>query len=84
MPVLQPVFQGFGWKGLSVAGTRCTAGEYARYCRYLVARYGARPAIYLVGADGAGEEPQIGQAARRSSYGTPTGNQPAFIIARTR
>ena len=28
--------------------------EYARYCRYLVARYGARPAIYLVGADGTG------------------------------
>lgn len=33
--------------------------EYARYCRYLVARYGARPAIYLVGADGSGYEPQV-------------------------
>jgi hypothetical protein len=58
VPVLQPVFQGFGWKGLSVAGTVAPPAEYARYCRYLVARYGARPAMYLVGADGSGEEPQ--------------------------
>ncbi|MCG7209625.1 DUF4038 domain-containing protein [Streptomyces arenae] len=59
VPVLQPVFQGFGWKGRSVAGTVVPPHEYARYCRYLVARYGARPVIYLVGADGSGEEPQI-------------------------
>ena len=50
VPVLQPVFQGFGWKGLDVAGTVVPTDEYARYCRYLVARYGARPAVYLVGA----------------------------------
>ena len=59
VPVLQPVFQGFGWKGLDVAGKVVPPEEYARYCRYLVARYGARPAIYLVGADGTGEEPQV-------------------------
>lgn len=59
VPVLQPVFQGFGWKGLSVAGTVVPPAEYARYCRYLVARYGARPMISLVGADGSGYEPQI-------------------------
>lgn len=59
VPVLQPVFQGFGWKGLSVAGTVVPPAEYARYCRYLVARYGARPAIYLIGADGSGYEPQV-------------------------
>ena len=59
VPVLQPVFMGFGWKGLSVAGPVVPPIEYARYCRYLVARYGARPAIYLVGGDGSGYEPQV-------------------------
>jgi hypothetical protein len=59
VPVLQPVFQGFGWKGLDAAGAVVPPGEYARYCRYLVARYGARPAMYLVGADGSGHEPQV-------------------------
>ena len=77
VPVLQPVFQGFGWKGLDVAGTVVPPGEYARYCRYLVARYGARPAIYLVGADGTGEEPQVEAGGREvhdwDAYGQPTG-----------
>jgi hypothetical protein len=59
VPVWQPVFQGFGWKGLDVAGTVVPPEEYARYCRYLVARYGARPAIYLVGGDGSGYDPQV-------------------------
>ena len=58
-PVLQPVFFGFGWKGLDVAGPVVPPAEYARYCRYLVARYGAGPVIYLVGADGSGLEPQL-------------------------
>ena len=55
VPVLQPVFHGFGWKGLDVAGTVVPPSEYAAYCRYLVARYGARPAVYLVGGDGSGD-----------------------------
>lgn len=59
VPVLQPVFMGFGWKGLNVAGPVLPPEEYARYCRYLVARYGARPAIYLVGGDGSGEEAPV-------------------------
>ena len=77
VPVLQPVFQGYGWKGLSVAGTVVPPAEYARYCRYLVARYGARPAIYLVGADGSGYEAQVpagGEEVERwDAYGQPTG-----------
>ncbi|MEU5027517.1 DUF4038 domain-containing protein [Streptomyces milbemycinicus] len=77
VPVLQPVFQGFGWKGRSVAGTVVPPEEYARYCRYLVARYGARPVIYLVGADGSGEEPQIAAGGREieewDAYGQPCG-----------
>jgi Protein of unknown function (DUF4038)/Domain of unknown function (DUF5060) len=59
VPVLSPLFHGFGWKGLGVSGLVVPPDEYARYCRYLVARYGARPAVYLVGSDGAGNEPQV-------------------------
>ena len=76
-PILQPVFHGFGWKGLGVAGPVVPTEEYARYCRYLVARYGARPAIYLVGADGSGTEPQVEaggvEVQRWDAYGQPTG-----------
>jgi hypothetical protein len=77
VPVLQPVFHGFGWKGLRTAGPVAPPAEYARYCRYLVARYGARPAIYLVGADGSGREPQIAAGGEEvelwDAYRQPTG-----------
>jgi len=77
VPVFQPVFQGFGWKGLSVAGIVVPPQEYARYCRYLVARYGAGPAVWLVGADGSGDEPQIAAGGREvqdwDDYDQPTG-----------
>jgi hypothetical protein len=76
-PVWQPVFHGYGWKGLRTAGPVVPPGEYARYCRYLVARYGARPAVWLPGADGAGTEPQIeagGRAFRAAdAYRQPVG-----------
>ena len=75
--VWQPVFHGFGWKGLRAAGPVVPPAEYARYCRYLVARYGARPAIYLVGGDGSGREPQIAAGGREveqwDAYHQPTG-----------
>ncbi len=77
VPVLQPVFQGFGWKGLDVAGTVVPPDQYARYCRYLVARYGAAPVMYLVGADGWGTEAQIAAGGREvrawDCYRQPTG-----------
>ena len=77
VPVFQPVFHGFGWKGLGVAGPVVPPAEYARYCRYLVARYGARPAMYLVGGDGSGYEPQIragGEEIQRwDALAQPTG-----------
>ncbi|WP_225848671.1 DUF4038 domain-containing protein [Streptomyces sp. HPF1205] len=77
VPVLQPVFQGWGWKGLRAAGKVVPPRGYARYCRYLVARYGAAPAIWLVGADGTGEEPQVEAAGREiqewDAYGQPCG-----------
>jgi hypothetical protein len=77
VPVLQPVFMGFGWKGLSVAGPVVPPAEYARYCRYLVARYGARPVIYLAGADGSGREVQVPAGGQEielwDAYAQPTG-----------
>ena len=77
VPVLQPVFMGFGWKGLGVAGPVAPPLEYARYCRYLVARYGARPVVYLVGGDGSGYEPQVpagGEEIERwDAYRQPAG-----------
>lgn len=76
-PVLQPVFFGFGWKGMRVAGPVVPTEDYARYCRYLVARYGAWPVMYLVGADGTGLEPQVEAGGRAvelaDCYGQPTG-----------
>lgn len=76
-PVWQPVFHGYGWKGLSVAGPVIPGEEYARYCRYLVARYGAYPAMWLVLGDGHGAEPGIqpGGAAVEAwdAYRQPTG-----------
>ena len=77
VPVLQPVFMGFGWKGLRVAGPVLPPAEYARYCRYLVARYGARPAIYLVGGDGSGYEAPVAAGGAEveawDAYAQPTG-----------
>ncbi|MBX3746126.1 MAG: DUF4038 domain-containing protein [Verrucomicrobiae bacterium] len=58
-PVYQPVFHGYGWNGRQVAGNVVSAGDYARYCRYLVARYGARPALWLVGGDGPATHPHV-------------------------
>jgi hypothetical protein len=77
VPVLQPAFHGFGWKGLEVVGPVVPPEQYARYCRYLVARYGAAPVIYLVGADGWGTEPQFAAAGPEirawDCYRQPTG-----------
>ena len=77
VPVLNPVFQGFGWKGQSTLGATADPREYARYTRYLVARYGARPALWLVSADGTGKERVTGPAGleveRWDAYRQPTG-----------
>ncbi len=59
VPVIQPVFHGYGWKGLETAGSVVSKEDYARYCKYLVARYGAGPCMWLVGADCIGNEATI-------------------------
>ena len=77
VPVYQPVFHGFGWKGKEVLGKNIVAEEYARYCKYLVARYGARPAMWLVGADGMGREVGVKEGGETveawDAYQQPTG-----------
>ncbi len=76
-PVWQPVFHGYGWRGLSVAGPVIPPKEYARYCRYLIARYGASPAMWLVLGDGNGAEPGIHPGGLEienwDAYRQPTG-----------
>jgi hypothetical protein len=77
VPVYQPVFHGFGWKGETVLGTTANPDEYVRYCRYLVARYGSGPAVWLVSADGTGLDAGVkpgGVAIEQwDAYGQPTG-----------
>jgi len=76
-PVWQPVFHGYGWRGGRVAGPVIAPDEYARYCRYLVARYGAWPAMWLVGGDGdglaLGIDPAGWEIERWDAYRHPTG-----------
>lgn len=77
VPVLQPVFHGFGWKGLKVLGNTVDVQEYVRYCKYLLARYGAQPAFYLVSGDSNGLDPGVGEAGEMlekwDAYHQPTG-----------
>ncbi len=76
-PVWQPVFHGYGWRGKQVAGPVIPGNEYARYCRYLVARYGAYPAMWLILGDGHGAEPGIQPGGAEvhawDAYHQPTG-----------
>ncbi|MBD3273708.1 MAG: DUF4038 domain-containing protein, partial [Candidatus Marinimicrobia bacterium] len=77
VPVYNPVFQGFGWKGGQTLGNHADPGEYSRYVRYLIARYGARPAMWLISADGYGNEPVVKPAGETvqewDAYEQPTG-----------
>ena len=77
VPVYQPVFHGFGWKGQNVLGWDMDAQEYARFTRYLVARYGAKPAVWLVSADSHGKDTGVLEAGKTveewDSYQQPTG-----------
>jgi len=77
VPVLQPVFHGFGWKGKNVLGWNVDPEEFAWYTRYLVARYGAQPAMWLVGADSDGRDPSSEAGGKEvekwDCYQQPTG-----------
>ncbi len=77
VPVYQPVFHGFGWKGEKVLGNVIDPGEYVRYCNYLLARYGAQPAMWLIAGDNGGRDPGVKEAGEMleiwDCYAQPTG-----------
>ncbi len=77
VPVYQPVFHGFGWKGLKVLGNTIVPEEYVRYCKYLLARYGSKPAIWLIAGDHDGNDPGVKESGEMleawDSYAQPTG-----------
>lgn len=77
VPVYQPVFHGYGWKGLDVLGRTVDSQEYVRYCKYLLARYGSKPAFWLIGGDHNGKDPGIQESGEMfekwDAYTQPTG-----------
>jgi len=77
VPVYQPIFHGFGWKGLSVLGNTIVPEEYVRYCKYLLARYGSRPALWLLAGDNGGDDPGVAESGVMmeawDAYRQPTG-----------
>jgi len=77
VPVFQPVFHGYGWKGLEVLGRTIEPEEYVRYCKYLLARYGSSPAFWLLGGDHNGKDPGILESGEMMEawdcYAQPTG-----------
>lgn len=77
VPVYQPVFHGFGWKGLDVMGNVAVPEEYERYCKYLLARYGSQPAFWLLAGDNGGKDPGVKEAGEMleiwDAYQQPTG-----------
>jgi len=78
VPVYSPVSQGYGWKGLGTIGASADTDEYVRFVKYLVARYGSYPAMWLANADAAGRAAVVEPAGETfhewDAYGQPTGN----------
>ena len=76
-PVYAPFAHGYGWKGETAIGSEAAPDEYARYCRYLVARYGSAPALWLVNLDGNALAPGVkpgGEAIEKwDAYSQPVG-----------
>ncbi len=77
VPVIAPLLHGYGWKGLDVIGNKVEAEEYLRYCKYLLARYGNQPAMWLLSVDGGGYAPGIVECGEMlekwDAYRQPTG-----------
>ncbi|WP_339710760.1 DUF5060 domain-containing protein [uncultured Kriegella sp.] len=77
VPVYQPVFHGFGWKGLQVLGSKIAPHEYVRYTKYLLARYGSSPAFWLIAADHDANDPGVRESGAMlenwDCYQQPTG-----------
>ncbi|WP_425235092.1 DUF4038 domain-containing protein [Ulvibacterium sp.] len=77
VPVYQPVFHGFGWKGKQVLGTKINPEEYVRYVKYLLARYGSYPAFWLIAGDHDANDPGVKESGEMlqlwDCYRQPTG-----------
>lgn len=77
IPVLAPLAFGYGWKGAHALGASANAEEYSRFCKYLVARYGSRPACWLITLDGNGMAPGVEPAGETiekwDAYRQPVG-----------
>lgn len=77
VPVYQPIFHGFGWKGLATLGKDIPANEYVRYCKYLLARYGSYPAFWLLAGDNNAQDPGVKETGEMMEkwdcYAQPTG-----------
>jgi len=77
VPIYSPVFQGYGWKGLGTLGAGASPDEYVRFVKYLIARYGSYPAMWLANADAAGRAAIVEPAGETfhewDAYGQPTG-----------
>ncbi|MEX1239715.1 MAG: DUF4038 domain-containing protein [Cyclobacteriaceae bacterium] len=77
-PVYAPFAHGYGWKGETAVGSEVVAEEYARYCKFLLARYGSMPALWLVNLDGnprnaPGVKPGGEALEKWDAYGQPVG-----------
>lgn len=77
IPVFAPLAHGYGWKGKQSLGPNIAPEEYARLCKYLVARYGSSAACWLLSLDGNGEAPGVVPAGETiehwDAYKQPTG-----------
>ncbi len=77
VPVFAPLTHGYGWKGKGSLGPTAAGEEYARYTKYLMARYGSSPALWLLSLDGHGNAPGVVPAGeileKWDAYEQPTG-----------
>lgn len=77
LPVFAPLAHGYGWKGKNALGPTAHGDEYARFVKYLLARYGSRPACWLLSLDGHGDAPGVVPAGETlekwDAYKQPTG-----------
>lgn len=77
VPVFNPVFQGYGFRGGLTLGGVVDSAEYVRFQKYLIARFGGSPAIWLPNADAAGRTAAVEAAGKATeewdAYKQPTG-----------
>ncbi len=59
VPVYAPLVHGYGWKGRTALGSVVDPEEYSRFCKYLLARYGSSPSIWLISVDNNGSTPGV-------------------------